>query len=126
MMIINYHFTMIFDNNNLSLHQITMNCIANIMKNETKTNETTNNLRLLPMQGYMSSLVSRKDRAQLKLTLMAAMGVASETTWWRWVVEKTYRPSYAQREAAAEVVRHHSGNEAYTGEDLFPEYLYKS
>lgn len=98
---------------------------AKIMKNETKTNETTNNLRLLPMQGYMSSLVSRKDRAQLKLTLMAAMGVASETTWWRWVVEKTYRPSYAQREAAAEVVRHHSGNEAYTGEDLFPEYLYK-
>lgn len=125
-MIINYHFTMIFDNNHLSLHQITMNSIANIMKNETKTNETTNNLRLLPMQGYMSSLVSRKDRAQLKLTLMTAMGVASETTWWRWVVEKTYRPSYAQREAAAEVVRHHSGNEAYTGEDLFPEYLYKS
>lgn len=125
-MIINYHFTMIFDNNHLSLHQITMNSIANIMKNETKTNETTNNLRLLPMQGYMSSLVSRKDRAQLKLTLMAAMGVASETTWWRWVVEKTYRPNYAQREAAAEVVRHHSGNEAYTGEDLFPEYLYKS
>lgn len=125
-MIINYHFTMIFDNNHLYLHQITMNSIANIMKNANKTNETTNNVRLLPMQGYMSSLVSRKDRAQLKLTLMAAMGVASETTWWRWVVEKTYRPSYAQREAAAEVVRHHSGNEAYTGEDLFPEYLYKN
>jgi hypothetical protein len=37
-----------------------------------------------------------------------------------------YRPSYAQREAAAEVIRQHSGNNAYTGEDLFPEYLYKN
>lgn len=103
-----------------------MNCNANIMKNQEKTNTTATQMRLLPMQGYMSSLVSRKDRAQLKLTLMQAMGVASEVTWWRWVVEKAYRPSYAQREAAAEVIRHHSGNDAYTGEDLFPEYLYKN
>lgn len=103
-----------------------MNCIANIMKNREKTNAQLSQMRLLPMQGYMSSLVSRKDRAQLKLTLMQAMGVASEVTWWRWVVKKMYRPSYAQREAAAEVIRHHSGNEAYTGEDLFPEYLYKN
>lgn len=103
-----------------------MNCIANIMKNQEKTNTTAAQMRLLPMQGYMSSLVSRKDRAQLKLTLMQAMGVASEVTWWRWVVEKMYRPSYAQREAAAEVIRQHSGNNAYTGEDLFPEYLYKN
>lgn len=101
-----------------------MNCIANIMKTAEKTNQNQVNTRLLPMQGYMSSLVSRKDRAQLKLTLKSAMGVTSETTWWRWVVERTYRPSYAQREAAAEVVRHHSGNNAYTGEDLFPEHLY--
>lgn len=82
-------------------------------------------MRLLPMQGYMSSLVSRRERARLKLQLMEAMGVFSETTWWRWVVDKDYRPSYAQREAAAEVIRRHSGNNAYTGEDLFPEYLYK-
>lgn len=125
-MIIYYHYIVIFNNNHLSLHQITMNCIANIMKMAEKTNQTQANTRLLPMQGYMSSLVSRKDRAHLKLTLMTAMGVTSETTWWRWVVERTYRPTYAQREAAAEVIRHHSGNEAYTGEDLFPEYLYKN
>ena len=103
-----------------------MNNIANIMKIEEKTSATRLQMRLLPMQGYMSSIVSRKERAQLKLTLMVAMGVASEVTWWRWVVDKAYRPSYAQREAAAEVIRHHSGNEAYTGEDLFPEYLYKN
>ena len=106
------------------MHQVTMNCIANIMKNQEKTNAQVSQMRLLPMQGYMSSLVSRRERAKLKLSLMLAMGVASETTWWRWVVEKTYRPSYAQREAAAEVIRHHSGNSAYTGEDLFPEHLY--
>lgn len=124
MMIIYYHLIVIFNDNHLSLHQITMNCIANIIKMEEKTNQIQANTRLLPMQGYMSSLVSRKDRAHLKLTLMTAMGVTSETTWWRWVVERAYRPTYAQREAAAEVIRHHSGNEAYTGEDLFPEHLY--
>lgn len=103
-----------------------MNNIANIMNFEEKTSASRLQMRLLPMQGYMSSIVSRKERAQLKLTLMGAMGVTSEVTWWRWVVDKAYRPSYAQREAAAEVIRHHSGNEAYTGEDLFPEYLYKN
>lgn len=119
-------FIVLIKNKVVHLHQITMNCIAKIMKMAEKTNQIQANTRLLPMQGYMSSLVSRKDRAHLKLTLMTAMGVASETTWWRWVVERTYRPTYAQREAAAEVIRHHSGNEAYTGEDLFPEYLYKN
>lgn len=103
-----------------------MNCIANIMKNQEKTNAQLSQMRLLPMQGYMSSIVCRKDRTQLKQNLMVAMGVTSDATWWRWVVAKVYRPSYAQREAAAEVIRQHSGNNAYTGENLFPEYLYKN
>lgn len=103
-----------------------MNCIANIMKNAEKTNTKLSQMRLLPMQGYMSSIVCRRERTKLKQDLMVAMGVASDVTWWRWVVEKMYRPSYAQREAAAVVIRQHSGNNAYTGEDLFPEYLYKN
>ena len=126
MIVIFYHFMMIINYYHLSLHQITMNNIANIMKNEEKTSASRLQMRLLPMQGYMSSIVSRKERAQLMLTLKGAMGVAAEVTWGRWVVDKTYRPSYAQREAAAEVIRHHSGNEDYTGEVLFPEYLYKN
>lgn len=73
----------------------------------------------------MSTLVSRRERAQLKLDLKSAMGITSDTTWWRWVVDKDYRPTHAQREAAAAVIRRHSGIDAYTGEDLFPEYLYK-
>lgn len=103
-----------------------MYCIANIMKNVEKTNRIASRMALLPIQWYMNSIVCRKDRTKLKQDLMVAMGVTSDATWWRWVVEKMYRPSYAQREAAAEVIRNHSGNEAYTGEDLFPEYLYKN
>ena len=103
-----------------------MNCIANIMEKHEKTNRVTSKISLLPMQGYMSCIVCRKDRTQLKQNLMVAMGVTSDATWWRWVVERQYRPTYAQREAAAEIIRHHSGIEAYTGEDLFPEYLYKN
>ena len=108
------------------MHQITMFNIANIRNMTENANTNRAKMSLLPMQGYMASLVSRKERAKLKLDLKVAMGVTSEATWWRWVVEKTYRPTYAQREAAAEVIRHHSGNDAYTGEDLFPEYLYKN
>ena len=100
--------------------------IANIGKMTEKTSINRVKMSLLPMQGYMSSLVNRKERAQLKLNLKVAMGVTSEETWWRWVVGRKYRPNKAQRDAAAEVIRHHSGNEAYTGEDLFPEYLYKN
>lgn len=119
-------FIVLIKNNILHLHQITMLYIANIRNMSEKNNRITSKMTLLPMQGYMASLVSRKERAKLKLDLKVAMGVTSEATWWRWVVEKTYRPTYAQREAAAEVIRHHSGNDAYTGEDLFPEYLYKN
>lgn len=126
MIVILYHFIMIFNYYHLYLHQITMYNIANIRNMSEKNNRITSKMTLLPMQGYMASLVSRKERAKLKLDLKVAMGVTSEATWWRWVVEKTYRPTYAQREAAAEVIRHHSGNDAYTGEDLFPEYLYKN
>lgn len=101
----------------------------NIAKLRNMTENASTNrakMTLLPMQGYMSSLVSRKERAQLKLNLKVAMGVTSEETWWRWVVARKYRPNKAQRDAAAEVIRHHSGNDAYTGDDLFPEYLYKN
>jgi hypothetical protein len=100
--------------------------IANIRNMSEKSNTARSKMVLLPMQGYMSTLVSRKERAQLKLNLKVAMGVTSEETWWRWVVARKYRPNKAQRDAAAEVIRHHSGNENYTGDDLFPEYLYKN
>ena len=126
MIVILYHFIMIFNYYHLYLHQITMYNIANIRNMSEKSNTIRSKMSLLPMQGYMSSLVSRKERAQLKLNLKVAMGVTSEETWWRWVVARKYRPNKAQRDAAAEVIRHHSGNENYTGDDLFPEYLYKN
>lgn len=100
--------------------------IAKLRKMTENASNSRAKMTLLPMQGYMSSLVSRKERAQLKLNLKVAMGVTSEETWWRWVVARKYRPNKAQRDAAAEVIRHHSGNENYTGDDLFPEYLYKN
>lgn len=89
-----------------------------------KANKVELNTTLLPLQGYMSTIASRSERANLKLSLMVAMGICSESTFWRMVVAKEYRPDYAKREAAAEVIRKHSGNNAYTGEDLFPEHLY--
>lgn len=89
-----------------------------------KANKVKLNTTLLPLQGYMSTIASRSERASLKLSLMVAMGICSESTFWRMVVAKEYRPDYAKREAAAEVIRKHSGNNAYTGEDLFPEHLY--
>lgn len=89
-----------------------------------KANKVELNTTLLPLQGYMSTIASRSERASLKLSLMVAMGICSESTFWRMVVAKEYRPDFAKREAAAEVIRKHSGNNAYTGEDLFPEHLY--
>lgn len=94
------------------------------MKKGQKTNVNEPKAALLPLQGYMSTIVSRSERANLKLSLMVAMGICSESTFWRMVVAREYRPDYAKREAAAEVIRKHSGNNAYTGEDLFPENLY--
>lgn len=95
-----------------------------------KANENPNDLTqksgLLPLQGYLSTIVNRTERAKLKLSLCDAMGVYSETSFWRFVVGRTNRPNYAQREAAAEVIRNHSGDARYTGEDLFPEHLYIS
>lgn len=101
-----------------------MQCNANIMKKVQK--QITNELKatLMPLQGYMSMIVSRSERASLKLSLMVAMGICSSSTFYRMVVSREYRPDYAKREAAAEVIRKHSGNSAYTGEDLFPEHLY--
>lgn len=94
------------------------------MKKSQKANQNEPKTTLLPLQGYMSTLVSRSERASLKLSLMCAMGVSSDSTFWRMVVAREYRPDYAKREAAAEIIRKHSGNDAYTGEDLFPEHLY--
>lgn len=97
---------------------------AKIMEMDKKANKIDPNVTLLPLQGYMSMIASRSDRASLKLSLMTAMGICSESTFYRMVVAREYRPDYAKREAAAEVIRRHSGNSAYTGEDLFPEHLY--
>ena len=97
---------------------------AKLMKMDKKANKIDPNVTLLPLQGYMSMIASRSDRASLKLSLMTAMGICSESTFYRMVVAREYRPDYAKREAAAEIIRRHSGNSAYTGEDLFPEHLY--
>lgn len=101
-----------------------MQCNANIMKKVQKQITNELNVTLMPLQGYMSTIVSRSERASLKLSLMVAMGICSSSTFYRMVVSREYRPDYAKREAAAEVIRKHSGNNAYTGEDLFPEHLY--
>lgn len=95
--------------------------IASFLEN---ANENEQKSCYLPMQGYLSRIVSRDERVKVKSELYAAMGIHSDTSFWRFVVGRTHRPSYAQREAAAEVIRQHSGNEGYTGEDLFPEHLY--
>lgn len=94
------------------------------MKNIENTTVNSRNMRLLPLQGYLSSIVNRTERVQLKHDICQSMGVHSDMSFWRFVVGRTHRPSYAQREAAAEVIRQHSGVNAYTGEDLFPEHLY--
>ena len=113
-----------FDNYILYLHRKTSQCNAKIMKKGQKTIVNELHTTLLPLQGYMSTIVSRSERASLKLSLMVAMGICSSSTFYRMVVSRDYRPDYAKREAAAEVIRKHSGNNAYTGEDLFPEHLY--
>lgn len=110
--------------NVLYLHRKTTQCNANIMKKVQKQITNELNATLMPLQGYMSMIVSRSERASLKLSLMVAMGICSSSTFYRMVVSREYRPDYAKREAAAEVIRKHSGNSAYTGEDLFPEHLY--
>lgn len=96
------------------------------MEKNTKTTPISSKTKLLPLQGYMSSLVSRAERTKLKMLLMEAMGISSDVSFYRFVVARTHRPDYAKREAAAEVIRNHSGNNAYTGEDLFPEALYRA
>lgn len=91
---------------------------------DEKTRDSAHLTRILPAQGYLSTIVDRRERIKVKHSLCEAMGIHSDMSFWRFVVGKTHRPSFAQREAAAEVIRHHSGNNAYTGEDLFPEHLY--
>jgi hypothetical protein len=98
--------------------------IAKIVKTMEKSRDNAQNARILPLQGYLSSIVDREERVELKHSLYEAMGIHSDMSFWRFVVGRTHRPSYAQRERAAEVIRNHSGNNAYTGEDLFPEWLY--
>lgn len=98
--------------------------ITKINKMAEKSRVTEQLSCILPMQGYLSAIVDRTERVKVKHSLCEAMGIHSDMSFWRFVVGKTHRPSYAQREAAAEVIRHHSGNNAYTGEDLFPEHLY--
>jgi hypothetical protein len=98
--------------------------IAKIRKMNEKSRVTAQLSCIVPMQGYLSSIVDRAERVSVKHNICEAMGIHSDMSFWRFVVGRTHRPSYAQREAAAEVVRHHSGNNAYTGEDLFPEHLY--
>lgn len=101
------------------------NTMTKVIKKAENTTANVQKSCILPMQGYLSSIVSREERVRIKAELCAAMGIHSDVSFWRFVVGRTHRPSYAQREAAAEVVRTHSGNFAYTGEDLFPEHLYK-
>jgi hypothetical protein len=98
--------------------------IAKLRKMNEKSRDTAQLSCILPMQGYLSAIVDRGERVKVKHSLCEAMGIHSDMSFWRFVVGRTHRPSFAQREAAAVIIRHHSGNEAYTGEDLFPEHLY--
>lgn len=106
------------------MYRITMYYMAKLVKSYDSANGNVQKSCTMPLQGYLSSIVSRDERVKVKANICAAMGVHSDVSFWRFVVGRTHRPSYAQREAAAEIVRAHSGNLAYTGEDLFPEHLY--
>jgi hypothetical protein len=98
--------------------------IAKIMNKTGKTTASTPILSIMPLKGYMARIVDRRERIRVKDSLMEAMGIHSDMSWWRFVVGCSHRPSYEQREAAAEVMRHYMQNASITGEDLFPEYLY--
>ena len=100
--------------------------MTKLAKEAENPNDLTQKSSLLHLQVYMSMIVGRDERVKLKGDLCAAMGIHSDQSFWRFVVGRTHRPSYAQREAAAEVIRRHSGDARYTGEDLFPEHLYVS
>lgn len=98
--------------------------IAKIMNKTKKTTASMPILSIMPLKGYMARIVDRQERIKVKDSLMVAMGIHSDMSWWRFAVGCTHRPSYEQREAAAEVMRHYTQNHAITGEDLFPEHLY--
>ena len=94
------------------------------MNKTEKTTASTPILSIMPLKGYMARIVDRQERIRVKDSLMEAMGIHSDMSWWRFVVGCSHRPNYEQREAAAEVMRHYMQNAAITGEDLFPEHLY--
>lgn len=98
--------------------------MTKIAKEKEKTTANRLKFGIMPLKGYMARVVDRRERIKLKDDIMVAMGIHSDMSWWRFAVGCTHRPSYEQREAAAEVMRHYTQNHAITGEDLFPEHLY--
>lgn len=98
--------------------------MTKIMQKTGNTTVKLTNVGILPLKGYMARIVNRDERVRLKDDIMVAMGIHSDMSWWRFVVGCSHRPNYEQRERAAEIMRHYTGNNAITGEDLFPEYLY--
>lgn len=98
--------------------------MANIRKPSEKASESGRNVPTLTLAGYIGSISDLAKRRALKDGIMDIFGITSDVQLWRYTAFKTARPTKLEREAVAALVREASGNEAYTGDSLFPKSAY--
>lgn len=80
------------------------------------------NVKELPFAGYIMSL-DKEDARQLKRSIELRCGF-SEATSSRYL-RGLIRPDMLKRREIASMIRKHSGNKEWTGDNLFPVEFYR-
>ncbi len=86
-----------------------------------------NNIQItkeLPFAEYIRGIETEEERARLKQKMMIRCGVDPSTVS-RWI-NGYFRPDLLKRKEIAAIIRRHSGDASWTGDNLFPAEFYNN
>lgn len=80
---------------------------------------------LLPFEGYIQSIINLDERKRLCDACKHAVGIRSDTQLWNYRMGNV-RPDMLKRRELARIIRRHSGDSSWTGDNLFPVEFYNN
>lgn len=93
------------------------------MIDSEKTNPPTEQTPILPFERYLQSITDERSRKRFILQIMIAIDVMSEQTMWRYR-KGLVKPDMLACGVIAKMIREHSGDAHWTGDNLFPAEFY--
>lgn len=98
--------------------------MANIRFSMEKSRQKQDSMQVIPFEEYLNGITDTTERRMLFDKLKSSIGILSDSTLWRYR-SGGIRPNILQRKEMASVIRRHSGDRSWTGDNLFPAEYYK-